>query len=99
MEESYSNLIKATEEIALEILPKKQKRKRHEPENSLQVNHAREKLSKISSEYHKSPSFSKRGKLISAKKEMDAAYLSAEANYINGKIENISHLHISRNTS
>ena len=58
--------------------------------------HAREKLNKISQEYHKNPTTLKRVQLISAKKELDDAYLSAEADYINGKINDISSFHISK---
>ena len=96
IEELYSNLITVTEEAALEILPKKQKGKSHQPQNSNIVIQAREKLNKISLEYHEKPTTQKQVKLISAKKELDHAYLSAEEEYINGKIDDISSFHISK---
>ena len=96
LDEIYSNITKATEEVALDILPKKKKRKLYEPANSLHVTTAREKLKKVSLEYHKSPTSLKKVQLIAAKKDLDDAYLSAEADYINGKISDISHLHINK---
>ena len=96
LEQSYNNLIKATEEVALEILPKKQKGKKYQPENFMSVVQGREKLKNISLDYHKNPSTKKKISLIMAKKDLDDAYLSAEAYFINGKISDISHLHINR---
>ena len=82
--------------MALEILPKKQKGKQHQPHNFPPVVEAREKLKQASLEYHKSPTTSKEITLIEEKKELDESYLSAEADYINGKIADISQLHISK---
>ena len=96
LDDTYSNIIKATEEIALEILPKKKKSRRYAPENSTNVTIAREKLKVTSLEYHKSPTPLKKVQLIAAKKDLDNAYLSSEVDYINGKISDISHLHISK---
>ena len=96
LDDAYSNITKATEEVALDILPKKRKLKKYAPENSSHVTTAREKLKIISLEYHKSPTSLKKVQLIAAKKNLDDAYLSAEADYINGKISDISHLHINK---
>ena len=96
LEDAYSNITTATEEVALDILPKKQKRRRYEPQNSSHVTTAREKLKNVSLEYHKYPTQLKKVQLIAAKKDLDDAYLSAEADYINGKISDIAHLHISK---
>ena len=94
LEQSYNHLVKATQEVALEMLPKKQKGKKYLPVKDTSVIQAREKLKSLSLEYHRNPTTNKNISLIMAKKNLDDAYLSAEANYINGKITDISHLHI-----
>lgn len=96
LELTYANLIQATEEVALEILPKKKKANIHQPNNSINVVEAREKLKNISREYHKRPTRNKKTSLIMAKKTLDDAYLNAEVDYINGKISDISNQHISK---
>ena len=83
LEDTYSNTTKATVELALDIISKKQKRKRYEPENSSYVTTARDKLKMVSLEHDRSPTSLK--KVIAAKKYLDDAYLSAEDDYINDK--------------
>lgn len=99
IETTYSNLMKATEEVALSTLPKKQKRNSQPIEMSDMVIQAREKLKKISSDYHAKPSASLKKKLTSAKKCLDNVYLEAEEAYIKGKINDLSELHISKKHS
>ena len=96
IEHSYSNLIKATEDVALDMLPKKQKTAKYKPQHHTSVTQAREHLKKISLDYHKRPTRNRKTQLVSAKKSLDDAYLTAEADYINGKINDISHLHINK---
>ena len=96
IETIYSNIAKANEEIALTSLPKKPKSK-HKPIHSApNVIDARSNLKHISSIYHAHPSRVNKNKLAAAKKSIDEAYLHAEVAYINGKIADISNLHISR---
>ena len=95
VEDVYSNLIKATEEVALATLPKKKRRSESKPSASKRVVDARIKLKSISSAYHEAPSPSRGVDLSTAKKELDDAYLEAEADYISGKIDDLSGYHIS----
>ena len=95
----YTKIQTASEEIALSSLPKRKKHK-HTPINSADiVVTAREKLKHVSSEYHTMPTRSRKKSLESAKKALDNAYLDAEADYIKGKIANISDLHINQKHS
>ena len=95
----YTKIQTASEEIALSSLPKRQKHK-HTPINSADiVVTAREKLKRVSSEYHTMPTRSRKKSLESAKKALDNAYLDAEADYIKGKIADISDLHINQKHS
>ncbi|XP_063597238.1 uncharacterized protein LOC134773922 [Penaeus indicus] len=84
------------EEVALSTLPKKTKSRRNP---DIKISEARENLKKISSMYHRHPSQSNRKKLTTAKKSLDHAYLEAKEAYINGKITEISHLHINQQHS
>ena len=56
VEDVYSNLIKATEEVALATLPKKKRRSESKPSVSKRVVDARIKLKSISSAHHEAPS-------------------------------------------
>lgn len=96
LDESYSHLSKITEEIATELLPKKTKRTSFQPSTANVVEQARENLKRLSAEYHQSPTVLKRVSLKLAKRELDEAYLLAEADFINGKISDIESLHISK---
>ena len=59
----------------------------HQPCTTGKVKEAREKLKRISQEYHRLPSTNMKIALISAKKALDDAYLDAEVDYINGKFQ------------
>ena len=96
IEQIYSNLISATEEVAQEMLPKKQRGKRSESVKCPSVKLARDQLKSISLDYHQNPTKHKKKVLEMAKKQLDESYLNAEADYINGKIADISSLHISK---
>ena len=96
IEEVYNSLIKSTEEVALTTLPKKKNRGQSKPSNAPNVIEARNHLKSLSLAYHRSPSHSLKIKLISAKKNIDDAYLNAEVDFINGKINELSKEHISK---
>ena len=96
IEEIYSNLVSATETVANEILPKKQRGKQSRYADYPSVKSARNKLKNVSSEYHQNPSKNKKKALELAKKNLDDSYLNAEVDFINGKIADISSLHISK---
>lgn len=76
-------------------LLKKKRRSESKPTASQRVADARIKLKSISSVYHKDPSQSRGTELNIAKKQLDDAYLEAEADYISGKIDELSRYHIS----
>ena len=90
----YSNLISATETVAKEMLPSKPRGKGSKIKDLPSVTSAREKLKKLSLSHHQHPSKTKKKALEIAKKELDEAYLKAEADFIDGKIKDISSLHI-----
>ena len=94
IDEIYSNLISATEEVAKEMLPKKQRGKHNKSKDSPTVKSARDHLKKLSLDYHRNPTKAKKKTLESAKKRLDESYLKAEADFIDGKIQDISSLHI-----
>ena len=96
IEDTYSNLIEATETVAKEMLPVKPKGKGTKTRDSPSVISARENLKKVSLDYHQKPTRSKKKALELAKKTLDEAYLKAEADFIDGKIKDISSLHISQ---
>ena len=92
----YSNLIEATESVAKEMLPLKPRGKANIVKDCASVNSARESLKEISLDYHRSPTKPKKKALELAKKRLDEAYLKAEADFIDGKINDISSLHINK---
>ena len=94
--EIYSNLIEATESVAKEMLPLKPRGKANIVKDCPSVNSARESLKEISLDYHRSPTKPKKKALELAKKRLDEAYLKAEADFIDGKINDISSLHINK---
>ena len=57
---------------------------------------ARSKLKTVPFEYNQNPSKNKKKALELAKKNLDKSYLNAEVDFINGKIADISSLHISK---
>ena len=89
IEDVYNTLIKSTEEVALATLPKKERRTKEKPSNSSSVNEARSHLKTVSLNYHRLPSKALIIQLIAAKKNLDDAYLNAEIDFINGKIDQL----------
>ena len=57
---------------------------------------ARSRLKSVSLNYHRTPSQSLRIQLAEAKKKVDDAYLNAEVDFINGKINRLTDEHISK---
>ena len=96
IEDVYNTLIESTEEVALATLPKKEKRTQNKPSNFSTVNEARSRLKTVSLEYHRTPSKALKIQLITAKKNLDDAYLNAEVDFIDGKIKKLSEEHISK---
>lgn len=96
IDEVYSNLIKATETVAKEMLPLKPRGNGIKSKDTPSVKSARENLKKISLDHHQNPTRAKKKALELAKKKLDDAYLKAEADFINGKVQDISSLHISQ---
>jgi len=62
--------------------------------SDITVVEAREKLKDISTIYHSYPTRSRKAQLVTAKKALDKAYMDAETAFINGKIDDISNLHV-----
>ena len=94
MDDIYSNLSTAIVETATEMLSKKKSVTRYLPSHTKIVSEARNKLKSASLNYHAKPSI-----LIIAKNNLDNSYIQAEADYINGKIAEIEHLHITKQHS
>ena len=99
IDDIYSNLSSATIETATEMLPKKKSAARRPASTTIIVSEARERLKHASLAYHAKPSMLKKVALTTSKKELDNAYLQAEADYISGKIADIKHLHITKQHS
>ena len=95
----YNNLIKANEEVALSTLPKKPKLRKYPINADANVATAREHLRDISSRYHANPSRTNKDKVAAAKTSLDTAYFDAEVAFVNGKIDEISYLHINQRHS
>ena len=77
-------------------LPKNKSRTQSKPSHSLGVIEARSRLKSVSLNYHRTPSQSLRIQLVEAKKKLDDAYLNAEVDFINGKINRLTDEHISK---
>jgi len=93
---TYSNLVKSVEEVALEMLPQKPKRKSTPINAHKLVIDARKLVQQITSEKEKSTNKEHADKLRTALSDLDSAYLSAQAEYIQGKVSEISHLHVTK---
>ena len=90
VEQAYSHLISATEEVALEQLPKKKKIKNLDSCNSTSIVEARKNLKTASSLYQAAPTRKRKANLEQAKQKLDNAYLDAEVLYINGCMTSMS---------
>ena len=99
IEEKYQNLIEANKQASLSLLPKKQKtKKKNLFENNL-VSDARKALVEAKLKHQLRPTRRTSKNLSDAQKVLDDAYLTAEAMFIQGKINSISDLHVSNQHS
>ena len=99
IETIYNNLIKANEEVSQSILPKKPKSHKNSIKSDEKVSLAREELKKKSYLYHSNPSSSNKIMLETAKKSLDKAYLDAQVDFVNGKIDELTNFHINQQHS
>ena len=95
----YNSLIDANKEVSQTLLPKKPKQCKNKINSVEEVCKARENLKSSSFHYHSNPSKTNKDKLAAAKKSLDDAYINAQVAFINGKIDNLSNLHINQQHS
>ncbi|KAL5260789.1 hypothetical protein ACHWQZ_G010818 [Mnemiopsis leidyi] len=70
------------EPFALEILPKKKKRRKENPYKDPNIDHHRHVLQQSALEHRTAPSFSTKEKLEEAKKQLDEAYTTATKQFV-----------------
>jgi hypothetical protein len=99
VETKYSNLINANEQVCLSFLPKKQKVKKQVLHEDDFVSHARKNLKSAKLKHQTRATRNSAKKLADAQKALDEAYLTAESLFIQGKIDSIRNLHISKQHS
>ena len=92
----YSNIIMANEEIALASLPRKPKRKAVNLSTHQEVILARDKIETLSKQLQQNPSQQLRSQVTQSKRDLEAAYTLAQAEYIEGKIADLKLLHINK---
>ena len=92
VETSYNNLISATQEIALEKLPKKKKQKEKPLSNHALINVARKAVREAAAKHELNPTRSSLRKLTKAQAQLDEAYVNAEAERIEKKLDQIGNL-------
>ena len=90
---NYNLLTSCTEEVALGTLPKKPKRGT-KPLNSLEsVKEARLALQAANEQYKEAPTTDLHRNVEASRRKLADAYDSATADYIQGKMDSIAHLH------
>ena len=82
VEADYGHLMESITAIALDLLPKKKKRRKENPYKDPNIEHHRNILQESSLAHRTSPSFSTKEKLEDAKKQLDEAYTAATSQYI-----------------
>ena len=92
VETSYNNLISATQEIALEKLPKMKKQKEKPLSNHALINVARKAVREAAAKHELNPMRSSLRKLTKAQAQLDEAYVNAEAERIEKKLDQIGNL-------
>ena len=97
IEHAYSCLKNSTEKVALEQLPRKQKKTKFDPKECPLVKKARENLTNASSLYNAAPTRRRKAQLNSAKEKLDEAYLDAQVSFVNTQLNDMSE-HFSRNS-
>ena len=96
VETSYNNLIESTQEIALSTLPKKDKVKSPHLSSHNLVSNARKNIYAVKKLYTDNPTKVNFKKVTKAQTQLDEAYAIAEAEFIQGKIDDITHLHVAK---
>ena len=99
IESVYNNLIEAHKEVSQAILPKKSKGQKDKIKSDQKVSFAREEVKRKAHLYDSNPSQSNKNDLAAAKQSLDKAYLDAQVDFINGKIDHITNLHINQQHS
>ena len=101
IETIYNNITKCTEEVALSTLtlPKKKKQKSPPLSAHLLVKEVRNAFVVARKQHQENPSSTSLRKIKKAQRQLDEAYANAEAEYIQGKIDqlppkNIDHQHV-----
>ena len=87
IENIYNNLIKANEEVSKSIIPKKPKSHKNSIKSDEKFALAREDLKRNAYLYHSNASSSNKIMLETAKKSLDKAYLDAQVDFVNGKMD------------
>ena len=93
IETTYNKLISSVEEIALDTLPKRNKKKETPLNSHHLVKRARQELFQAQREYETNHIIPIKRKVRRAQQFLDRAYATAEAEYIQGQIKSISKLH------
>jgi exonuclease III len=96
IEVRYSNLILSSEEIALSTLPKKEKIAKTSFYEVECVRVAREKLKAAKQKYERRPTRNLQRETTQAQVNLDEAYSTANATYIQEEIDKISGLHTAK---
>ena len=96
IQDNYDTLVKATEEVAPSTLPKKVRVKHEHLSKHKQVKSAREAVNKAASKHHSTSSPGSLKELKRSHKLLDTAYVHAQIEHIQGKIDEIAMLHISK---
>jgi len=99
IEEKYQNLIEVNKQVSLSLLPKKQKAKKKNLFENTLVSEARKALVEAKLKHQRRPTRRTSKNLSDAQKVLDDAYLTAEAMFIQGKINFISNFHVSNQHS
>jgi|TARA_B110001454_G_scaffold215734_1_gene237708 exonuclease III len=92
-EEIYSKIITSVEEIALDSLPKKPKKKVTPLSSHHLVKEAREQLVHAQREYVSNHIIPIKRKVRKAQQFLDRAYATAEAEFVHSQVKSISKLH------
>ena len=92
VETSYNSLISATQEIALEKLPEKKKQIEKPLSNHALINVARKAVREAAAKHELNPTRSSLRKLTKAQAQLDEAYVNAEAERIEKKLDQIGNL-------
>ncbi|KAL5270988.1 hypothetical protein ACHWQZ_G001587 [Mnemiopsis leidyi] len=82
LEADYECLMESIASSALEVLPKKKKRRKENPYKDPNIDHHRHVLQQSALAHRTAPSFSTKEKLEEAKKQLDEAYTTATKQFV-----------------